>query len=102
MYGTVFLKISQFNICLRTDVTMKPCRVMLLKSVLSRNCYHSSSCVRPACFRTGLYACFIRNYHSKMGVYGFHPHKENTWEGKQKDIVLFTDMCMTLFSLIIH
>jgi hypothetical protein len=80
------IKNKPYNICLRTAVTLKPCKVMLLRSVLSRNCNHNSSCARPAYFHTGLYACFIRNYHSKTGVYGFHPHKKNTWEGKQRKI----------------
>ena len=93
MYGILFLRLSRYKICLRTDVTLKPCRVMLLKSVLSRNCYHNNSCGRPACFQTGLYACFIRNYHSETGVYGFHPHKKNTWEGKQIT-KWFSQICM--------
>ncbi|GFG30102.1 hypothetical protein Cfor_07748 [Coptotermes formosanus] len=89
MYGILFLRISRYNICVRTDVTFKPCRVMLLKSALSHVCYHKSSYARPTCFHTGLYAhrpgaCFVRNYHSKSGVYGFRPRKKNTWEGRQK------------------
>jgi len=98
MYGIMFLRISGYKICLRTDVTLKPCRVMLLKSVLSHNCYHNNSCARPACFHTGLYACFIRNYHSNAGVYGFHPHKKNAWEGKQKT-KCFPQICVRHFSV---
>ena len=97
MYGILFLRISRYKIRLRTDVTLKPCRVMLLKSVLSRNCYHNS-CARPAYFHTGLYACFIRNYHSHAGVYGFQPHKKNTWEGKQRT-KCFTQICVRHFSV---
>lgn len=98
MYGILFLRISQYKICVRTDVTLKPCRVMLFKSVLSHYCYQNSSCARPACFHKGLYACFIRNYHSKTGVYGFHPHKKNTWEGKQIT-KCFSHICIRHFSV---
>jgi hypothetical protein len=91
MYQTLFLRITQCTRYVKTDVSFKPSKVLLFKSVLPCVWSHSESYSRPACFYTKFRLCpsrcsalYVRNYHSNFGVYGFCPHSRNTYEGRYK------------------
>lgn len=85
MFEILFLRLSQYARCVKTDVRFKPCQAVLFKSVLSDNRgYSRSACFHARLCLPRLYDCYVRNYHSNFGVYGFCSRKGNTHKGRYK------------------